>query len=109
LAGLIALDPQARRWASLHRGQHGLMIPIANVTGLHLVPDAMRRAEGVRRVREVAAEPESRRLLERETRPGSEVSGRRVIERFLNHGAVHYYHPAGSCKIGPTDRSRRGR
>jgi hypothetical protein len=32
-----------------------------------------------------------------------------VIERFLNHGAVHYYHPAGSCKIGPTDRSRRGR
>jgi choline dehydrogenase len=52
-------------------------------------------------VREVAAAPELRRLLGRETRPGPEVSGRQAIERFLDHAAVHYYHPAGSCKMGP--------
>jgi len=34
-------------------------------------------------------------------RPGPEVSGRQAIERFLDHAAVHYYHPAGSCKMGP--------
>src|SRR4029077_15924354 len=34
-------------------------------------------------------------------RPGPEVSGRQAIERFLDHAAVHYYHPAGSCKLGP--------
>ena len=34
-------------------------------------------------------------------RPGPEVSGRQAIERFLDHAAVHYYHPAGSGKMGP--------
>ena len=63
--------------------------------------DRARLAEGVERVREVAQAPELRRLLGRETRPGLEVSGRQAIERFLDHAAVHYYHPAGSCKMGP--------
>jgi choline dehydrogenase len=63
--------------------------------------DRARLAEGVERVREVAAVPELRRLLGRETRPGPEVSERQAIERFLDHAAVHYYHPAGSCKMGP--------
>lgn len=63
--------------------------------------DRARLAEGVERVREVAGEPELRRLLGRETRPGPGVSGRQAIERFLDHAAVHYYHPAGSCKMGP--------
>ena len=62
--------------------------------------DRARLAEGVERVREVAAAPELRRLLGRETRPGPAVSGRQAIERFIDHAAVHYYHPAGSCKMG---------
>jgi choline dehydrogenase len=63
--------------------------------------DRARLAEGVECVREVADVPELRRLLGLETRPGSEVSGRHAIGRFLDHAAVHYYHPAGSCKMGP--------
>jgi choline dehydrogenase len=63
--------------------------------------DRARLAEGVERVREVAEVPELRRLLGRETRPGPEISGRQAIERFLDYAAVHYYHPAGSCKMGP--------
>jgi choline dehydrogenase len=63
--------------------------------------DRARLAEGVERVREAAEVPELRRLLGRETRPGPDVSGRQAIERFLDHAAVHYYHPAGSCKMGP--------
>lgn len=63
--------------------------------------DRARLAEGIERVREVAQAPELRRLLGQETRPGSGVSGRKAIERFIDHTAVHYYHPAGSCKMGP--------
>jgi choline dehydrogenase len=63
--------------------------------------DRVRLAEGIERVRQVAEVPELRRLLGRETRPGPEVSGRRAIERFLDHAAVHYYHPVGSCMMGP--------
>jgi choline dehydrogenase len=63
--------------------------------------DRARLVEGVERVREVAAAPELRRLLGRETSPGPEVRGRQAIDRFLDHAAVHYYHPVGSCKMGP--------
>ena len=63
--------------------------------------DRARLAEGVERVREVAGAPELRRLLGGETRPGPDVSGRKAIESFIDHAAVHYYHPAGSCKMGP--------
>jgi len=62
--------------------------------------DRARLAEGVTRVREVAEVPQLHRLLGRETRPGPDISGRRAIERYLDHAAVHYYHPAGSCKMG---------
>ena len=44
--------------------------------------DRARLAEGVERVREVAAAPELRRLLRRETRPGPDISDRQAIERF---------------------------
>ena len=62
--------------------------------------DRARLAEGVERVRGVAGAPELRRLLGRERSPGPDVSGRQAIERFVAHAAVHYYHPAGSCKMG---------
>jgi choline dehydrogenase len=63
--------------------------------------DLARLAEGAERVREIAGTPELRRLLGRETRPGPDVRGRKAIERFISRAAVHYYHPAGSCKMGP--------
>ncbi len=69
--------------------------------------DRERLAEGVERVREIARTTELRRLLGRETRPGPEVSGRKAVERFIDRAAVHYYHPAGSCKMGrPATRTR---
>jgi choline dehydrogenase len=63
--------------------------------------DRARLAEGVERVREVAGTPELATLLGRETHPGPAITGRQVIEHFIDHAAVHYYHPAGSCKMGP--------
>jgi len=63
--------------------------------------DRARLAEGVERVREIATAPELRTLLGRETRPGPDISGKQEIERFIDHATVHYYHPAGSCKMGP--------
>ena len=63
--------------------------------------DRARLAEGVERVREVAEAPRLRRLLGHEKHPGRGVSGRQEIGRFIDHAAVHYYHPVGSCKMGP--------
>jgi choline dehydrogenase len=63
--------------------------------------DRARLAEGVERIREIAGAPEPRRLLGREVRPGPRVTGRQAIERFIGQAAVHYYHPVGTCKMGP--------
>ena len=63
--------------------------------------DRARLAEGVERAREVARAPELRKLLGRETSPGPGVSGRQAIECFIDRAAVHYYYPAGSCKMWP--------
>jgi choline dehydrogenase-like flavoprotein len=63
--------------------------------------DRARLVEGLERVREIAKTPELHRLLGRETLPGPDVTGRAAIERYIDHAAVHYYHPAGSCKMGP--------
>jgi choline dehydrogenase len=63
--------------------------------------DRSRLAEGLAHVRAIAAQPELRTLLGRETRPGPECTGRQAIEDFLDHAPVHYYHPVGTCKMGP--------
>ncbi len=52
-------------------------------------------------MRDIAETPELRRLLGRETIPGPGVTGTKAIGRYINHAAVHYYHPAGTCKMGP--------
>jgi choline dehydrogenase len=63
--------------------------------------DLARLAEAVERAREVAAVPELRRLIGGEIKPGPSVSDLASIKEFLQHSAIHYYHPCGSCKMGP--------
>jgi choline dehydrogenase len=63
--------------------------------------DRARLAEGVERIRGITRAPEPRRLLGREMRPGPDVTGRQAIEHYINQAAVHYYHPVGTCKMGP--------
>ena len=63
--------------------------------------DLARLAEAVQRAREVAAVPQLRRLIGDEIKPGPDVADLPSIKEFLQHSAIHYYHPCGSCKMGP--------
>jgi choline dehydrogenase len=56
--------------------------------------------EVVERIRSVAAQPPLRSLLGAEVYPGPENTGR-ALPDVLASTVVHYYHPAGSCKMGP--------
>jgi choline dehydrogenase len=51
--------------------------------------------------REIAGRPGLRDLLGRETAPGGAVASAGAIERFVDRNGVHYYHPVGTCKMGP--------
>jgi choline dehydrogenase len=64
--------------------------------------DLRRLVEVVERIREIACEAPLGSLLGEEILPGPEVAGRRAVTDFIADSMVHYYHPAGSCKMGPT-------
>jgi choline dehydrogenase len=51
--------------------------------------------------REAAAQPRFKELLGKELVPGPEVEGEDDLRDFARQAAVHYFHPAGSCKMGP--------
>jgi choline dehydrogenase len=62
--------------------------------------DLTRLVEVVGRIRSVAAEPELAALLGEETFPGPGVTSR-TLRACIAGSVVHYYHPAGTCMMGP--------
>jgi choline dehydrogenase len=63
--------------------------------------DLRRLVEIVERIRAIAAHPRLVPLLGDEIVPGPGVAGRDALTNYIEESAVHYYHPAGSCKMGP--------
>jgi choline dehydrogenase len=57
--------------------------------------------DGVEMAREMAGQPGIRDLLGRETAPDGGVVSAGEIGRFVDRTGAHYYHPVGTCKMGP--------
>ena len=62
--------------------------------------DLRRLVEGTEKIRELSAQPEFGALLGTERVPGGGIATAE-LGAYLSEAAVHYYHPAGSCKMGP--------
>jgi choline dehydrogenase len=63
-------------------------------------------ADGVALARETAAKPALSRLVGMEISPGNAVATRTGIEAFVKANCLHYYHPVGTCRMGPaSDRT----
>ena len=58
-------------------------------------------ADGVALAREMAATPAMSRLAGREISPGGSVGARGEIEAFVRANCLHYFHPVGTCRMGP--------
>ena len=62
--------------------------------------------DGVALAREIAAKPALSRLAGMEISPGSAIATRTEAEAFVRANCLHYYHPVGTCRMGPVnDRS----
>jgi choline dehydrogenase len=62
--------------------------------------------DGVALAREIAAKPTMSRLVGSEISLGSSGQTRTEIEAFVRANCLHYYHPVGTCRMGPaSDRS----
>jgi len=63
-------------------------------------------ADGVELAREIAAKPALSRLAGREISPGNAIATRIEVAAFVRANCRHYYHPVGTCRMGPaSDRS----
>jgi choline dehydrogenase len=63
-------------------------------------------ADGVALAREIAARPALSRLVGKEIAPDSSVATRDPLETFIRANCLHYYHPVGTCMMGPaSDRA----
>ena len=63
-------------------------------------------ADGVAIAREIASKPALSRLVGTELSPGSAIATRAGVEAFIRSNCLHYYHPVGTCRMGPaSDRS----
>jgi choline dehydrogenase len=67
--------------------------------------DLTRLVEVVERIRGVAAQPELAALLGAETFPGGAVTSEE-LRACIAGSVVHYYHPAGTCMMGPATDDR---
>ena len=59
-------------------------------------------ADGIEIGRDIANQSALTALLGHEFAPGPGVKRRKEIEAWLTDVVVHYYHPVGTCKMGPT-------
>jgi choline dehydrogenase len=57
--------------------------------------------EGIELTREIAADPGYASLLGAELRPGPNATSEAEIQEYVRTTSEHYYHPVGTCKMGP--------
>jgi choline dehydrogenase len=57
--------------------------------------------EGLRTARRLAAQPALRDLLGAELNPGPAIEDDAALEEWIEDGIEHYYHPVGTCAMGP--------
>jgi choline dehydrogenase len=59
-------------------------------------------ADGIEIARELTNQPRLRTLIGAELAPGLDISSRDQLEAWIDRTVVHYYHPVGTCKMGPS-------
>jgi choline dehydrogenase len=98
-AGAACLRPRSRGRVVL-ASRHPEALPLVDHGFLTDADghDAAALAEGVGRLREIAAQPGMRRLLGRELVPGPDVAD---VGAYARAHLDNYWHPVGTCRMGP--------
>jgi choline dehydrogenase len=63
-------------------------------------------ADGIEIARAMTNQPALRALIGAELAPGLDIRTRQDLERWIDRVVVHYYHPVGTCKMGPAADSQ---
>jgi choline dehydrogenase len=63
--------------------------------------DVRAMLDGVRHARGIAAASPLREFLVAEKEPGAKVISDKEVRNWIQHSHLHYWHPAGTCRMGP--------
>jgi len=55
---------------------------------------------GLKKLREIAAQPSMKKMIVREVRPGSEVISEEDLTQYIKDSGQTCWHPIGTCKMG---------
>ena len=90
--GVIMVSPESK--GSKFRISHNHLSDKENA-------DVRALADGVRHARGIAATSPLRELLLAEREPGIQITSDEEIHKWMQNSHMHYWHPAGSCRMGP--------
>lgn len=75
--------------------------PLADSRFLQNPLDVTLFIEGVSFVRKLTSTPAFQSLQPLEMQPGVNVTGSKVLEEYIRSNSRTFYHPSGTCKMGP--------
>ena len=90
--------PQSRGTLTL-RSADPLAPPVINHQLLGVEDDAVQIAEGIEVARQIMDQPQVRRYVTSEVRPGKDVHGQDLVG-YVHLASIPLYHPVGTCRMG---------
>ncbi len=75
--------------------------PLIDPAFLREEPDTSRLAEGLGLIRQATGRPEFSRIRAAEAWPGVQVRTAAAVRQYIRRAVGSYFHPAGTCAIGP--------
>jgi choline dehydrogenase-like flavoprotein len=96
------LRPKSRGQVSL-QSDNAFDDPLINLNMLSHPDDLQDLMVGVKKGREVFAQPAYARHHEKELYPGEDVKEDEALKEIIKQKACHIYHPVGTCKMGNDD------
>jgi choline dehydrogenase len=99
--GAVLLQPKSRGHIEL-RSADPAARPLLHPRFLSEPEDVARMVRGVRLARQILGAPAFARFRGAELRPGPTIESAAQIEDYLRTNLATSFHPAGTCKMGPT-------
>ena len=90
--------PQSRGTLTL-RSADPLDPPVIRHQLLGVEDDAVQIAEGLEIARQFMAQPQVKRYVTSEVRPGAGVTGQALVD-YVHLASIPLYHPVGTCRMG---------
>ena len=97
--GVFGLHPQSRGTVHI-KSSDPQEQPTLKINYYAVDHDKKVTMAGLKKLREIAAQPSMKKMIVREVRPGSEVTSEEDLTKYIKDSGQTCWHPIGTCKMG---------